>query len=68
MTVILQEKTAEIEEQFPIEMEVIGPDKNHRRLPCSTHPNITPGWMVQNFKSIKAREIIRLKTAVKRVL
>ena len=68
VTMIIQETAAEIAERFPIEMEAIGTDKNHLHLLCSAHPKVAPGRMVQIFKSITAREIVRRKPAVKRVL
>ncbi len=37
-------------------------------LLCSAHPKVAPGWIVQMFKRITAREIFRRKPAVKRVL
>ena len=49
-------------------MEAIGTDNNHIHLLCSAHPKVAPGWIVQIFKSITAREIFRRKPAVKRVL
>jgi putative transposase len=68
VTMIIQETAAEIAERFPIEMEAIGTDKNHLHLLCSAHPKVAPGRMVQIFKSITVREIVRRKPAVKRVL
>lgn len=68
MTAIIRETATEIAEQFPIEMEVIGTDKNHMHLLCSAHPKMAPGRIVQIFKSITAREIFRRKPTVKRVL
>ena len=68
VTMIIQETAAEIAERFPIEMEAIGTDKNHIHLLCSAHPKVAPGRIVQLFKSLTAREIIRRKPAVKRML
>ena len=68
VTTIIQETAAEIAERFPIEMEAIGTDQNHLHLLCSAHPKMAPGRIVQIFKSLTAREIVRRKPAVKRVL
>lgn len=67
VTTIIQETAAEIADRFPIEMEAIGTDKNHIHLLCSAHLKMAPGWIVQIFKSLTAREIFRRKPAVKRV-
>ena len=40
----------------------------HIHLLCSAHPNVAPGRIEHMFKSLTAREIIRRKPAVKRVL
>ena len=68
VTTIIQETAAEIAERFPIEMEAIGTDKHHIHLLCSAHPKVAPGRIVQIFKSLTAREIVRRKPAAKRVL
>ena len=68
VTTIIQETAAEIAERFPIEMEAMGTDKNHIHLLCGAHPKMAPGRIVQMFKSITARELVRRKPAVKRVL
>jgi putative transposase len=65
---MIQETAAEIAERFPIEMEAIGTDKNHIHLLCSAHPKVAPGRIVQIFKSLTAREIVRRKPAGKRAL
>ena len=46
----------------------MGTDKNHIHLLCSAHPKVAPGWIVQIFKSLTAREMFRRKPAVKRGL
>ena len=67
VTTIIQETAAEIAERIPIEMEAIGTDQNHIHLLCSAHPKVAPGRIVQMFKSLTAREILRRNPAVKRV-
>ena len=68
VTTIIEEPAAEIAERFPIEREAIGTDKHHIHLLCSAHPKVAPGRSVQIFKRLTAREIVRRKPAVKRVL
>jgi len=59
-------QTAEgIAERYAIEMEAIGTDRDHIHLLCSAHPKVSPGKIVQVFKSITAREIFQRKPAVK---
>ncbi len=65
VTRIIQETAVRIEERYPLEMEALGTDNNHRHLLCSAHPIVAPGRLVQIFKSITAREIIRRQPAVK---
>ena len=68
VTQIIEETAKSIEERYAIEMEAIGTDKNHIHLLCGAHPKISPGRIVQIFKSITAREIFRRKPSVKRDL
>ncbi len=58
----------EIAERFPIERAAIGTDKGHLHLLCSAHPKMAQGQSVQVFKRITARNILRWKPVVKRVL
>jgi len=47
------EKTAEyLQEQYGIEMEALGEDKNHTHLLSSAHPKTSTGEIVKIFKSI----------------
>ena len=68
VTQIIMETAEGIEERYSIEMEAIGCDTDHIHLLCSAHPKISPGRVVQVFKSITAREIFRRKPVVKRDL
>jgi len=61
VTAIIKETAEDIAERYAIEMEAIGCDKDHIHLLCGTHPKISPGRIVQIFKSITAREIFRRK-------
>lgn len=54
-----------IVESYAIEMQAIGMDQDHIHMLCIAHPKISPGRIVQIFKSITAREIFRRKPAVK---
>ncbi len=67
VTAIIRETAAEIAERFPIEREALGTDKNHIHLLCSAHPKMAPGRIVQIFKSITVREMVRRQPAVKRM-
>jgi len=68
VAVIIQETSREIEERYEIEMEAIGMDKDHIHILCGAHPKMSPGKIVQIFKSITAREIFRRKPAIKKQL
>ena len=68
VTRIVRETAKGIQERYAIEMEAIGTDKDHIHLLCGAHPKMSPGNIVQIFKSITAREIFRRKPAVKRML
>jgi len=68
VTKIIKETAVRIEERYPIAMEALGTDKDHIHVLCSAHPKVTPGRIVQMFKSITAREIFRRWPAVKRDL
>ena len=65
---MIQDTAAEIADWFPIEREVMGTDKHHIHRLCIAHPKMVPGRIVQVFKSLTAREIVRRKSVVKRVL
>ena len=68
VTEILQCTAEGIAERYAIEMEAIGCDKDHIHLLCGAHPEISPGRIVQIFKSITAREIFHRKRKVKKEL
>jgi putative transposase len=68
VTEIIQGTAEGIAERHPIEMEAIGCDKDHIHLLCGAHPKISPGRIVQIFKSITAREIFQRKPEVKKEL
>ena len=68
VTTITRETAAEIAERFPIEMDAMGMDPNHIHRLCRAHPNMAAGRIVQRFKRLTAREIVRRKPAGKRVL
>jgi len=68
VTKIITETAEGITERYAIEMEAIGIDKDHIHLPCSAHPKVAPGRIVQIFKSITAREIFLRKPTVKKEL
>ena len=65
---IIRETAIGIEERYEIEIETLGMDKDHIHILCSGHPKISPGRMVQIFKSITAREIFQKKPSVKKEL
>ena len=68
MVLIIQETAREIEERYEIEVEALGMDRDHIHLLCGAHPKMSPGKIVQIFKSITAREIFRRKPVVKKQL
>jgi len=68
VTKIIKETPVSIEERYPIEIEALGPHKNHLYVLSSAHPKVGPGRIVQIFKSITAREILRRRPGVKREL
>ena len=51
--------TEGIGERYEIEMEGLGCDKDHVHLLCGGHPKLAPGRIVQIYKSITAREVLR---------
>ena len=65
---IIKETAIGIQERYEIEIEAMGMDKDHIHLLCGSHPKISPGKVVQVFKSITEREIFRKKPAIKREL
>ena len=54
-----------IEQRYAIEIEAMGMEKDHIHLLCGAHPKVSPGRIVQIFKSITAREIFRRRPEVK---
>jgi putative transposase len=68
VTNIIQETAMGIAERYSIEMEAIGCDKDHIHVLCGAHPKVSPGKIVQIFKSITAREIFRRKPSVRKEL
>ena len=57
-----------IQERYAIEIEAMGMDKDHIHILCGAHPKVSPGQIVQIFKSITGREIFRCKPSVKKEL
>ena len=68
VVIIIQETARKIEERYEIEVEALGMDRDHIHLLCAAHPKMSPGKIVQIFKSITAREIFRRKPVVKKQL
>jgi len=68
VTKIITETAEGITEQYTIEMEAIGIDKDHIHLLCNAHPTGAPGRIVHIFTSITAREIFLRKPALKKEL
>ena len=64
----MRQKAIAIQERYDIEIEAIGTDKDHTQLLCGWLPKLSPGRVVQIFKSIKAREIFLRRPAVKKEL
>ncbi len=65
---IIKETAIGIEERYAIEIEAMGMDKDHIHILSSAHPKISPGRVVQIFKSITAREIFRRRPSVRKEL
>lgn len=65
---IIKETAIGIEERYAIEIEAMGMDKDHIHILCSAHPKISPGRVVQIFKSITAREVFRRRPSVRKEL
>ncbi len=65
---IIKETAVGIQERYAIEIEAIGMDKDHIHILCGAHPKVSPGQIVQIFKSITGREIFRRKPSVKKEL
>lgn len=65
---IIKETVVGIQERYEIEMEMMGMDGNHIHLLCGAHPKLSPGRIVQIFKSITARQIFSKKPSVKKHL
>ncbi len=65
---IIRETAIGIQERYAIEVEAIGMDKDHIHILCGAHPKVSPGQIVQIFKSITGREIFRRKPSVKKEL
>lgn len=68
VTKIIKGTGVSIEERYPIAIEALGPHKNDLYVLSSAHPKVGPGRIVQIFKSITAREILRRRPGVKREL
>ena len=64
----LREITRGIGERYSIHIEALGCDKNHVHLLCGAHPKLSPGRIVQIYKSITAREIFRREPWLRREL
>jgi putative transposase len=65
---IIKETVIGIQERYAIEIEAMGMDKDHIHILCGAHPKVSPGQIVQIFKSITGREIFRRKPSVKKEL
>ena len=65
---IIMRTAVGIEQRYAIEIEAMGMEKDHIHLLCRAHPKVSPGRIVQIFKSITAREIFRRRPEVKREL
>ena len=65
---IIGETAVGVQERYEIEIETMGMDENHIHLLCGAHPKLSPGRIVQIFKSITAREIFARKPSVKKHL
>jgi putative transposase len=65
---IIKETAIGIQERYAIEIEAMGIDKDHIHILCGAHPKVSPGQIVQIFKSITGREIFRRKPSVKKEL
>ncbi len=65
VTKIIKGTAESIQERYLIEREAIGTDKNHIHVLRSAHPNVAPGWLVQIFKNLTAREIFHHRSASK---
>ncbi len=65
---IIKQTALGIQERYAIEIEAMGMDKDHIHILCGAHPKVSPGQIVQIFKSITGREIFRGKPSVKKEL
>ena len=65
---MIEETSVGIQERYAIEFEALGMDRNHIHVLCGSHPKLSPGRIVQIFKSITAREVFRRQPEVKRQL
>ena len=65
---IIKQTALGIQERYAIEVEAMGMDKDHIHILCGAHPKVSPGQIVQIFKSITGREIFRGKPSVKKEL
>ena len=54
---IIKETAIGIQERYEIEIEAMGMDSDHIHVLCGGHPKLSPGQMVQIFKSITAIEL-----------
>lgn len=62
---IIRQTALGIEQRYAIEIEAMGMDNDHIHILCGAHPKMSPGGIVQIFKSISAREIFKGKPSVK---
>ena len=65
---IIEETSMGIQDRYAIEFEALGMAGNHIHVLCGAHPKLSPGRIVQIFKSITARTIFRRRPEVKRRL
>jgi len=59
VVVAIKEILLVIEEQYEIEMEQIGCDRDHIHVLCSAHQKYAPGQLVRVTKSITTREVFK---------
>jgi len=65
---IIEETAEGISERYAIEFEALGMGGDHIHVLCGAHPKLSPGRIVQIFKSITAREVFRRQPEIRRQL
>jgi putative transposase len=56
---IIRQTALGIEQRYAIEIEAPGMDNDHIHILCGAHPKMSPGGIVQLFKSIKREKYSR---------